>query len=142
MPVPLTAPRLLPPASHLGCVACGESAHNPNSLQLQFHSLGSDQVEACFTAEAKWQGYHGQVHGGIISTLLDAAMTHCLFLQGIEAMTAQLEVRFLHPVPLGQPLTIRARVVEQRKRLYRLRAELLGQQAMLAKASASFMQPR
>lgn len=56
----------------------------------------------CCTLEADpaWQGYSGTLHGGMICTLLDAAMTHCLFSLGLEGVTADLQVRFLNPVPV------------------------------------------
>lgn len=68
-------------------------------------------VNALFKAESLWQGYQGVLHGGMISTLLDAAMTHCLFHQGIEAVTADLQVRFLKPVSCDQMLELRAKLL-------------------------------
>jgi acyl-coenzyme A thioesterase PaaI-like protein len=41
--------------------------------------------------------YTGLLHGGMTSTLLDAAMTHCLFMQGVQALTAELTVDSFHP---------------------------------------------
>jgi len=46
------------------------------------------------------------VHGGIIAALLDGAMTNSLFARGIVSFTAELRVRYRHPLPLGQSVTI------------------------------------
>lgn len=57
-------------------------------------------VPRLFEPTAWWNDQHA---------LLDAAMTHCLFRQGIEAVTASLKVRFVEPIPHATPLNIRAR---------------------------------
>ena len=55
------------PPSHAGCMVCGEK----DSLQLRFTAENHD-VMARFQANSTWQGYQGALHGGMISTLLDA----------------------------------------------------------------------
>lgn len=122
------------PLSHSACMVCGH--HDSLGLQFRRHAAG---VEAHFQARSQWQGYHGVLHGGMVSTLLDAAMTHCLFERGIEALTAHLNVRFLAPVPCTQLLLLRAGVLSQRKNVYQLCAELRCAGALLAKADAKFM---
>lgn len=75
----------------------------------------------------------------MICSLLDAAMAHCLFLQGIEAMTADLRVRFLKPVPCGTTLILCARLQEARRELYRLSAEMRSTNLVLARAEGRFI---
>ena len=113
---------------------CGEK----DSLQLRFFA-DENGVMARFQPNSGWQGYQGALHGGMISTLLDAAMTHCLFHHDVEAMTADLQVRFLKPVPCTELLILRARLVSQRKHLYELSAELSCAEEVLARAKAIFM---
>lgn len=108
------------PVSHVNCMVCGRY----DSLGLRFRAKGSC-VEALFQADPKWQGYQGVLHGGMISTLLDAAMTHCLFDHGIEAMTADLKIRFLKPAPCTKFLLLRAHLLSERHHLYQLSAELI-----------------
>lgn len=122
------------PLSHAGCMICGEN----DSLQLRF-TADENGVMANFQADSSLQGYQGALHGGMISTLLDAAMTHCLFYHDVEAMTADLQVRFLKPVPCTELLTLRARLVGQRKHLYELSAELSCNDEVLSQAKAIFM---
>lgn len=122
------------PQSHAACMVCGQN----DSLSLQFQ--GDDNgVEAFFKANSRWQGYKGVLHGGMISTLLDAAMTHCLFHFGIEAMTADLQVRFIKPVPCSQMLELRAELLTERRSLYQLCAKLLCNGEVMARGEAKFM---
>jgi SAM-dependent methyltransferase len=95
---------------HGQCFACGPA--NPFGLRLRFERDGADGVIAHYTVEEKYQGYDGVVQGGIVSLLLDSAMTNCLFWHGIQAMTGRLAVRFRMPVRTGVPLTVRARLLD------------------------------
>ena len=122
------------PDSHVGCMVCG--ANDSLGLKFQAHEQG---VIALFQASPQWQGYQGVLHGGMISTLLDAAMTHCLFRHGIEAMTAHLQVRFLKTVPCTQWLQLQAQILSQRHHLYQLSAELSCAGEILARSEARFL---
>ena len=82
---------------HANCLLCGN--RNPLSLGLSFHPGDCGDINATFQAHPRLQGYQGILHGGVSSALLDAAMTHCLFHQSIEAVTGDLHVRFLKSVP-------------------------------------------
>jgi uncharacterized protein (TIGR00369 family) len=75
---------------------CGEN--NLFSLRLKFKPAPDGAVSTTFTGNSRLQGYDGIMHGGVISALLDSAMTNCLFQKGIEAVTAELRVRFVLPV--------------------------------------------
>jgi len=118
-------------------MVCGENSW----LGMQFSPHG-DSVIALVQASPQWQGYAGFLHGGMISTLLDAAMTHCLFSHGIEAMTASLKVRFLEPVPACGELEIKATLDERRRNVYLLNAELASSGRCLARAEARFIRGR
>lgn len=122
------------PASHAGCMVCGL----PSVLGLSFHAT-EQGVKASLKLKPEWQGYSGALHGGMIATLLDAAMTHCLFHQGIEAMTADLQVRYLAPVPCPGRIEVSARLSGQRRLIYELDAELRVGGVVKARAKAKFM---
>jgi len=97
-------------AWHGGCVACG--GRNGQGLRLQFRVRETGRVETSFACAAAFEGFPGFLHGGIIATLLDAAMTNCLFAHGIVAMTAELTIRYLLPVRTGDEATVRAWIVK------------------------------
>jgi acyl-coenzyme A thioesterase PaaI-like protein len=111
---------------------------NPLSLRLCFKADERGIVHTVFKGNEGLQGYRGILHGGVISSLLDAAMTNCLFNQGIEALTGDLRVRFLKPVPCTVSLDIRAWVETSLPPLYQLRAELVYGETVMARAEATF----
>jgi uncharacterized protein (TIGR00369 family) len=125
---------------HSRCVLCGNL--NPRSLNLSFKEVGNDTVRAQFTAYAELQGYDGILHGGVIASLLDAAMMHCLFFAGVQAVTGDLHVRFLQPVPCNASMEIQARMLTSNPPLYHLRAEIIIDERVMARAGAKFMQRR
>ncbi|MFH0779178.1 MAG: PaaI family thioesterase [Candidatus Eisenbacteria bacterium] len=126
-------------SGHGRCLLCGES--NPWSLKLAFH-VDSRGVKASFHPHRWLQGYEGILHGGVISALLDAAMTHCLFHRGVRALTADLRIRFVEPVPCHAALDLRAWILSATPPLYRLRAELSSEARILAWAEAKFLRRR
>jgi len=124
---------------HQYCLLCGED--NPHSLGLRF-TAQEDAVTAHCQLEPRLQGYGGLLHGGIISSLLDAAMTHCLFHQGIQALTGELTVRFLAPVPIDAGVELSARLLSQRRGILQLEATLSIGSKIHARANAKFLQPK
>ena len=127
-----------PTASHEECFACGPG--NKHGLGLTFALSSSGGVEATFYCDARYQGYPGFLQGGVIATLLDSAMTHCLFQRGVMAMTGRLYIQFKKPVRIGEMVQIKADLLEQRGPLYRLWAEVAQGRSLCAKTSATFMQ--
>ena len=56
--------------------------------------------------------------------LLDGAMTNCLFAHGQAAVTAELTVRYRHPVATQRPALLRAWIEESRAPLRVIAAEI------------------
>jgi len=122
---------------HGNCILCGDS--NPQSLKLAFTLLDDGSVQTVLHGHPRLQGYDTLLHGGVIASLLDSAMTHCLFHQGVEAVTADLHVRYAHPVPCDAELTITARTVSVRGPIYKMRSELLIDGEIKVWAEAKFV---
>ena len=122
------------PASHLFCQVCGAN----HSLRLRFKTSECG-VTASIQASPEWQGYKGIMHGGMIATLLDAAMTHCLFHHQIEAMTAALHVRYLAPVHCSGRIDVMASLIGRWRLVYELSAGLRVAGEIKARAVAKFM---
>ncbi len=125
--------------THRDCLLCG--TNNPLSLGLRFQVVAEGCVETAFTPSQWQQGYCGILHGGVIAALLDSAMTHCLFRQGIEAVTAELRVRYHQPSPCNskEVYTLGARLIEHKRKLFRLEAWLDLGTTRTASAEALFM---
>ena len=96
-------------------------------------------VQAQFLCQKVFQGYPGQLHGGVVTALLDGAMTNCLFAHGIEAVSGELTVRFLRPVATDHIARVSAGLKKASHRLYILEAELTQKNLTVAKATGKFV---
>jgi acyl-coenzyme A thioesterase PaaI-like protein len=123
---------------HSHCLLCG--CLNPRSLRLSFQPVGGGVVGTRFRVVPELQGYDDTLHGGVIASLLDAAMTHCLFHHGVRAVTGDLHVRFLQPVSCEASVDIRAWVQSSYPPLHLLRGEIRLEDRLMAWAEAKFMQ--
>lgn len=128
--------------AHAGCMICGGRDGNPQSQALSFERQPDGSVSTLCRIGRQCQGYDGILHGGMISALLDAAMTHCLFALGVRAVTAEMTVRFIAPVPTDRPFLLTAQVVSRKRRMHWLEARLSLNAKPLARAKARFIEPR
>jgi acyl-coenzyme A thioesterase PaaI-like protein len=104
------------------CFVCG--IENPIGLHLHFYTDEQGRCTARFRPRPEHQGYPGQLHGGLISTLLDETMGRVLTPRGVWAVTGRLEISFRRPVPLNQELTIVGELTRERSSTYEARGEL------------------
>ena len=124
--------------SHPHCVVCAQG--NGLGLGLSFRVCGDGTVEATFSCDDVFQGYSATLHGGVICTLLDGAMTNCLFALGHAAVTAEMQIRFRHPVATGIPATVRGWITSSTSPLHCLAAELLQDGQVVATATGKFLE--
>jgi uncharacterized protein (TIGR00369 family) len=124
--------------NHSTCVVCG--AANGYGLHLDFKSVVDGSVQASFACDEIFQGYSGVLHGGVVTSLLDGAMTNCLFAHGIPAMTAELTVRFRHPVVTGSRATAHAWIDRSCRVLHLLSAEIIQDGVVKATATGKFIE--
>lgn len=123
--------------AHGHCIACG--GHNGHVPRVQFAAAADGSVVAEIVAGRFYEGYDGMLHGGVIATLLDAAMTNCLFAHGCCAVTADLHLRYRHPVHSGQACRVRAWLERASTPLFVLRAELWQAERLRVTATGKFM---
>jgi uncharacterized protein (TIGR00369 family) len=89
------------------CFGCG--AENPQGLRLEFVVREDDGVitaTSLLTMTRMHEGPPGYIHGGIIATLLDEAMSKLNRPLNVLAMTRSLTVDYLRPAPLYVPLKL------------------------------------
>ncbi len=103
------------------CFACGKD--NPIGLKMQFREEEGKNIST-FTAGPEHQSYDGILHGGLVSTILDEVMAGYLNKKGLHAVTGRLEVRYRHPTPINEPLTITGWITKERGKLYEMAAEI------------------
>ena len=104
------------------CFACG--AEHPHGLGLRFRTDADSRVIAEWIPTNTWEGFEGIIHGGIVSTVLDEAMSKAVAAAGIPGLTCHLEVRLRHSIAPGDLLTVRGWVIEKRRRRVRVEAEI------------------
>jgi acyl-coenzyme A thioesterase PaaI-like protein len=123
---------------HPRCVVCGREG--PGALGLHFRVRPDGSVIGDFDCDGQFEGYGGMLPGGVISAIADGAMTNCLFAHGVTAVTAELNVRFRHPITLDAPLTVRARMARSVSPLFVLEADLSQRNELKVRATGKFMQ--
>ncbi|MGA9672456.1 MAG: PaaI family thioesterase [Terracidiphilus sp.] len=117
----------LTPLAHAAqnrCFGCGQA--NPIGLHLEF-LLADDNSVVCLAAVPDtFEGPVGYVHGGIIATLLDETMSKSVRVHGVRAMTRQMEIDYLRPIPSTAPIRLEGRVVRSEGRKHWTEAKILN----------------
>ena len=121
------------------CFACGKN--NPEGMHLRFTY---DEERDCFVSRfrlgKRYTGPPGHCHGGIIATILDEAMGKVNKLRHVIALTSEITVNYLKPVPLNKPLRVESREVKVMGRQHINMAEILNQKGeVLARGRGQFI---
>lgn len=103
------------------CFACGPE--NKQGLCVSW-AVQDQTTFTEFIPDKKFQGWQGIVHGGILATLLDEAMTRLAWIVCGTALTAELNVRFLRPAKIGEKIFVLGEIIEQNKKIVYMRASL------------------
>jgi uncharacterized protein (TIGR00369 family) len=121
------------------CFGCG--ADNAAGLQLEFLLAEDGSVVCLPTIPDRFEGPPGYVHGGVIATLLDEAMSKSVRARGLRAVTGQMEVNYLRPVRSGAPIRLEGRLTQSEGRKHRTEARILDARGhVLAKATGLFIE--
>jgi uncharacterized protein (TIGR00369 family) len=121
------------------CFACGKN--NAQGMHLKFTY---DEEQDCFVSRfrlgKRYTGPPGHCHGGIIATILDEAMGKVNKLRHVVALTSQITVNYLKPVPLNKPLRVESKEVSVKGRQHINMAEILNQKGeLLARSRGLFI---
>jgi uncharacterized protein (TIGR00369 family) len=105
------------------CFGC--SPYNEFGLKLEFWEDGEELI-SYWKPRPVLQGYPKVVHGGIQSTLLDEIAGWVVYVKcGTVGLTAEMKVKFRQTMYIDQnEITIRARLIDQNKRLATIHAQL------------------
>lgn len=120
------------------CFACGQD--NPVGLKIRFDVEG-DECTAEFTPNEHHVGFSDTVHGGIIYTALDDVTANILYQQGRKAHTARCEIRYRQPARVGETLSLKGWIANERRRLVMLKGEIRrkADDVLVADCESSFM---
>jgi uncharacterized protein (TIGR00369 family) len=123
------------------CFGCGEA--NEHGLRLEFLLADDGSVVSLPVVPTTFDGHPGYLHGGIIATLLDEAMSKAVRAQGSTSMTRKMEVDYLLPVPSGTPIRIEGRVVRNESRKHWAEARVVNEKGIvLAEGNGLFIEVR
>ncbi len=121
------------------CFGCGKD--NLEGLRLKVHvDESGERFVARFRLSRRFTGPPGHAHGGVIAAILDEAMGKVNKLRSVVAMTREMKVDYLKPVPLNRWLTTEAWEVRVRGREHTNAAAIkneLGE--VLAHSTAKFV---
>ncbi|MBN1845969.1 MAG: PaaI family thioesterase [Sedimentisphaerales bacterium] len=123
---------------HPHCIGC--SPDNPQGLHLRFEACPDGSVQASFCLGRSHESYPGILHGGVLSLILDSAMTSCLFAREIVAVTADFQMRLRHPVLVDRAATVRAWIDYVSEPIYLLKGEITQNQQRTTTATGKFLE--
>jgi uncharacterized protein (TIGR00369 family) len=125
------------PTNH--CFVCGPD--NAEGMRLIFTLDEERKTFVCqFTLDQRYTGPPGHCHGGIIAAILDDAMGKVNKLRQVIALTKEMTVEYLKPVPLHKPLRVEGREVSVHGRQHINAAEIFNDQGeILARSRGTFI---
>lgn len=122
------------------CFACGTA--NPVGLNLRFYR-SDESICTNITLGKYHAGWQNIAHGGIISTLLDETMSWTIiYFKRIFFVTRRMEIKYIRPVLVGVPLTVKGRLTKDKKEpLIGVTAEVFDEEGqLLARAKGEFVE--
>ena len=120
------------------CFACGTL--NEHGLRLLLHV----EPRRCWTEltlDARFEGWVGMAHGGIVSAILDEVMAWSLVGEDNWGVTARLSVDFKRPVEIGVPVRAVGEIASARRRIVETTATLVkvDDGTVLATANGTYL---
>ena len=121
------------------CFVCGP--HNASGMKLKFILDENRQIFVCrFRLGKRYTGPPGHCHGGIIASILDDAMGKVNKLHQVVALTREMTVEYLKPVPLNKSLRVEGREIKRAGRTHVNAAEILNEKnQILARSRGVFI---
>lgn len=105
------------------CFGCG--ADNPRGMKLTFEQDDdARKITGRFRLGPEYQGSNRILHGGIIAVLFDEAMGKVNRFHGVRAVTAELSIEYLRPVPVDEEIIVEAEEVSRDGRNLMHRGEI------------------
>ena len=120
------------------CFGCGPA--NPTGLQLEFLLAEDGSVVCLPTVPNCFEGPPGYLHGGIIATMLDEAMSKTTRVLGLTTVTRQMEINYLRPVHSATPIRLEGRLLRSEGRRHWTEGRILDARGrVLAEAKGLFI---
>jgi len=111
------------------CFGCGQA--NPIGLKLNFQSDGKT-VRTEFTPGEQFQGWSGYLHGGITACILDEVLSQAVHMEGLNCVTARLDTKLTHLIPINQPIVITSIVTNKTRKVIKTKGIVYLQDGTIA----------
>lgn len=121
------------------CFVCGRE--NAAGLDVQFFR-DQDLIVCDWTPAEKHLGYRDRIHGGVVATILDEAMSWAPA-RGFRRMcySIDLGVKYRRAVPSLEPVRVEAEVVELKSRAARTRGRVIDSSGAICAESSGLYFP-
>lgn len=121
------------------CFGCGGDNAGGMKLTFEQDNVGR-KIVGRFVLSERYQGGGGMAHGGIIALLLDEAMGKVCRFREVRAVTAELSVEYLKPVPVEKDIVVEGREMEMQGRNLLLAGEIRNEGGdVLARGKGRFV---
>ncbi len=107
-----------------GCFGCGQDNHHGIKMELYIED-GKAKVD--LITDERFRGYVDRMHGGVIFSILDEVMGWApSYAKKQMCVAAEVTIRYLHPLPVGIPITVEGEFAADRKRIWDTKGRVLG----------------
>lgn len=121
-----------------GCFVCG--SQNKIGLQAPFETdVATATSRAAVVLPEELQGWQGVIHGGIVAALLDEACIYACRAKAEQCVTAELQVRYRKPVPVGARVEVSGVLQDASRKIWHASARLEIAGTLHAEASAKII---
>lgn len=111
---------------------------NPMGLGAVLWRDGDEAVMEV-TLGSAFEGAPGRAHGGIVAALVDETMGLVNAISGVLAFTAQLDIKYVAPAPVNEPITARAWLARRHGRKHYVEARVSAGNTVVVTATALFI---
>ena len=111
---------------------------NPMGIGLRVRRHG-DQVIATTILGPAFEGAPGRAHGGVVAAILDETMGYVLPIVGELAYTANLNIDYIAPAPVGRELSVTASLRDRAERKLWIEARGESDEGIFVRAEALFL---
>jgi acyl-coenzyme A thioesterase PaaI-like protein len=111
---------------------------NPMGIAAQLWRDGDATCMQVSLGKA-FEGAPGRAHGGVVAAMLDEVMGAMNMIHGAMAFTAQLDITYHAPTPIGEPILARAWLARHDDRKRYVEATLFADDLLIASAKALFI---
>lgn len=88
----------------------------------------------------EWHGgWTRVVHGGILSALLDEVMAYTLLFDGLEAVTARMNLRFRASAHQGEQLRVEARITDRKRTIADVAGKIMRDGEVIVEGTGRFI---